>query len=115
MAVLQKSASLRAKTCESPGEFYSPPARAEERFNGKDAQVPQYPLCNLGLSREDVEKLHGRSNAADWWGKKFQLGRAPFDSKFRAVWRAIIITTTTIIIVIITPGISFLQQPGKDA
>ena len=47
------------------------------------------PLCDLELSREEVKKLHGRSDAADWWGEKIQLGRAPFDSKYCAVWHVV--------------------------
>ena len=34
-------------------------------------------------------RLRGRPGAAGWWGKKFQLGRAPFDSKYCAAWHAL--------------------------
>ena len=73
---LKKSVSADAKKNESAKELHSPPPCAEERFNGKDAQVLPRPLCDLGLSREEVGKLHGRPDAADWWAEKFQLGRA---------------------------------------
>ena len=44
---LKKSAPAHAKKGESPDEFHSPPPRAEERCNGKDAQAPLYPFCDL--------------------------------------------------------------------
>ena len=86
---LKKSASAHAKKGESSKEFHSPPPRVEGRLNGKDAQALPHPLRDLGLNREEVRKLHGGPEAAGWWGENFQLGRAPFDSKYCAVWHAL--------------------------
>ena len=61
----------------------------EERLNGKNPQVPVYPLGDLGLSRDEVDKLRGRPGTADWRDKEIQLGRAPFDSKYCPVWNAL--------------------------
>ena len=36
-----------------------------------------------------IEKCHGKSGSLAWWDESFQMGRAPFDSKFCAVWRAL--------------------------
>ena len=36
-----------------------------------------------------MQKLHGGPEAAGWRDENFQLGRAPFDSKYCAVWRAL--------------------------
>ena len=87
--VPKKGVSAHAKKCDSPGEYHSPPSCAEERLYGKGARAPKCPLCDLGRSRDEVEKLRGRPGAREWRGAEFQLGRAPFDSRYCAVWRAL--------------------------
>ena len=49
---------------------------------------PPYPHCGLGLSREQAQKIREPRGTETWWGAEFQMGRAPFDSKYCAVWRA---------------------------
>ena len=50
--------------------------------------VLKLPICDLGLSPGNVRKLHWPDGAGDWWGREFQIGRAQFDAKYCAVWRA---------------------------
>ena len=52
-------------------------------------QVPKFPLCCLGPTREGVNDLYDSPGSADWWGAGFQMGRAPFGAQYCAVWRAL--------------------------
>ena len=44
--------------------------------------------CAPGLSQGPLRDLFGASDAALWRGVYFDMGRAPSDSKYCAVWRA---------------------------
>ena len=56
---------------------------------GGPTTVPPFPLRGLGLAPDVIEKCHGKPGALAWRDESFQMGRAPFDSKFCAVWRAL--------------------------
>ena len=72
----------------SRDEYHSPPASATDRRAGESVRVPRFLSRDLGLTREGVEALRGSPESADWWNVKFRIGRAPFDAKYCAVWRA---------------------------
>ena len=61
--VLRKSASVRANTSSVSGEFHSPPPCVRDYFRGEPVAAPRFPLCDLGLAPEEVDKLHGRDSA----------------------------------------------------
>ena len=86
--VLRKSASRGAKLGASSAEIRSPPTCVQDHLRGKKVTAPRFPICDLGLSREEVNELHGSDGAGDGWGHEFHIGRAPFDSKYSAVWHA---------------------------
>ena len=86
--VLRKSASKRANPLNVSGELHAPPACVRDHFRGENVAAPKFPLCVLGLTSAEVEKLMGRKGADDWWGEPFHLGRVPFDAKYCAVWNA---------------------------
>ena len=67
----------------------SPPPCVVERLAGKLVPLPEFPLCCLGLDMEEVNCLYGRPGCADWWDSEFEIGRAPFDPRYCAVWRAL--------------------------
>ena len=85
---LRKSASRGAKFGVVSAEHHAPPARAQDRCRCKKATVPRFPICYPGFGRAEVNELHGRDGAGDWWGQEFEMGRAPFDSKYSTVWHA---------------------------
>ena len=80
--VLRKSASRGANKSASSAELRAPLTCAQDHFRGKKVAAPKFPICDLGLSREEAVKLHGPDGAGDWWGQEFQIGRAPFDAKY---------------------------------
>ena len=43
----------------------------------------------LGLVRQEVDALYDRPGSAYWRDTKFQMGRAPFDTKYCAARRAL--------------------------
>ena len=86
--VLRKSLSIRANPFNVSGEFHSPPPCVRDYFRGEPAAAPQFPLCDLGLTRDEVQKLHGPADADTWWDSPLHLGRVPFDSKYCAIWHA---------------------------
>ena len=51
--------------------------------------MPPYPLCVLGLHPDKAKKVHEHLGTDTWRGEEFQLGRAPSDSKYCAVWHAL--------------------------
>ena len=87
--VLKKSRLAHFEKSESVDEYRSPLPCATDRLGGKDAPAPPYPLCDLGLEGEAADKVQKRPGSKDWRGAEFQLGRAPFDSKYCAVWHAL--------------------------
>ena len=48
-----------------------------------------FPLCALGLSQDTLRDLPGASDASSWWGEPSEIGRAPRDLKYCALWRAL--------------------------
>ena len=64
--VLRKSVSERANPFDVSEEFHSPPACVRDHFRGEPVAVPKFPLCDLGLTSEEVEKLNGRADAGGW-------------------------------------------------
>ena len=87
--VLRKSLSKRANPSDLTGELHAPPLRVQSHFRGEAVPVPKFPLCVLGMTSAEIEKLSGRKNAGDWWDVPFHMGRVPFDSKYCAVWHAL--------------------------
>ena len=79
----------RARNAQSLEPMWPPPQRAPGRLGGKAAVAPLYLLRALGLERAELTALYGDSGQSYWWGASFEMGRAPFDSKFCAVWRAL--------------------------
>ena len=57
-AALKKSLSQRAKSGEPRDEFRAPPSCVAGRAAGGRVQVLKFPLCCLGLTREEVNVLY---------------------------------------------------------
>ena len=87
--VLKRNHSDQFALCDSKEEFHSLPPRVASRLAGKEVSAPPDPLCDLGLRPEEARKVHEPYGAEAWWDEPFPTGRAPFDSKYCAVWRAL--------------------------
>ena len=87
--VIRTSLPPRAPLGASKQDFYSAPNCITSRLAGGDASAPPYLLCVLGLAPGVVAQVHEKSDTAAWRDEFFQTGRAPFDSKHCAVWRAL--------------------------
>ena len=46
-------------------------------------------MCALGLSQDTLRNLFGAADAPSWRGESLEMGRATYDSKHCAVWRAL--------------------------
>ena len=73
----------------SPEPTWPPPQCVSGRLNGKRANAPQHPSRAPGLEGDELRALFGENHQSDWWGAAFEMGRAPFDSKFCTVWHAL--------------------------
>ena len=89
LVALKIRMSPQAKSGVYRDEFHPPPVCVTERCAGRAVQVPDFPLCCLGLTREEVNALYCSPGSANWWGAKFQMGRAPFDTRYCAVRHAL--------------------------
>ena len=87
--LLNSDLSKHARKVQSPKSLWFPPMCVIDVVNWERAALPPYPLRALGLGRRELELLHGSDRCADWWGEVFEMGRAPSDSKFCAVWHAL--------------------------
>ena len=88
-AAAKKSLSQHGESGGPRDEFRPPPACVAWRAAGKCLQVLKFPLCYLSLTREEVNVLYDTPGPADRRGAGFQMGRAPFGSKYCAAWRAL--------------------------
>ena len=43
----------------------------------------------LRPSQDTLRDLYGAADASSWSAEPFEMGRAPYDSEFCAVWRAL--------------------------
>ena len=86
---MQSDLSPRARDKKLTGASYSPKALVTHRLAGASASVPEYPLCALGRSQDTLRDLYGASDAPSWWYEPFEMGRAPYDAIYCAVWHAL--------------------------
>ena len=69
--------------------FAPHPSCVAARLAGKNAQAPKFPFCCLRSNLEGVGAPYDSPGSAGWWGAEFQIGRAPFDSKYYAARHAL--------------------------
>ena len=66
-----------------------PPELATDRAPGGAGPMLTSPLRALGRYQDALRDLYGATDASSWRGKPFEMGRAPFDSNYCEVWRAL--------------------------
>ena len=86
--MLKADVSAHARQVQYRELTCAPPKCVVDVSDGKLVRDPRFPLRAPGLPRPELKVLFGDGGHADWRGAEFELGRAPFDSKFCAVWRA---------------------------
>ena len=86
---LDSNLAANAREVQSAVSARPPPQCIADVLKGKKVSLPPRPLCARGLIRDDLKILYSSERRADWWDVEFEVGRAPFDSKFRAVWHAL--------------------------
>ena len=62
------------------------PVSVVDRLTGGSLSAPEFPLDQL--QQDQLEAAYGAGDLSSRRGVPFELGRAPFDSKYSAPWRA---------------------------
>ena len=88
-AAFKSDSSVRAQPAQSPRSFCSAPKCVLGHLNGKQVIAPPRPLRASGLERDESKPVYSERYQSDWWDVAFEIGRAPFDSKFCALRNAL--------------------------